>query len=91
MTLASLKRCVQKGLLTRPQASVLFRELGLTLPGTVSPVAGRAAPPPSALPRDGAIERLGLLASPGPELVAVAEVPPLIGVLPEPGRLHRLP
>ncbi|MCP9858295.1 hypothetical protein KBZ34_04375 [Cyanobium sp. Cruz-8H5] len=45
MTLASLKRCVQKGLLTRPQASVLFRELGLTLPGTVIPVAGGAAPP----------------------------------------------
>jgi hypothetical protein len=44
MTLASLKRCVQKGLLTRPQASVLFRELGLTLPGTVIPVA---APQPS--------------------------------------------
>ena len=44
MTLASLKRCVQKGMLTRPQASVLFRELGLTLPGTVIPVA---APQPS--------------------------------------------
>lgn len=44
MTLASLKRCVQKGLLTRPQASVLFRTLGLTLPGTVIPVA---APQPS--------------------------------------------
>ncbi len=44
MTLASLKRCVQKGLLTRPQASVLFQELGLTLPGTVIPVA---APQPS--------------------------------------------
>jgi hypothetical protein len=44
MTLASLKRCVQKGLLTRPQASVLFRSLGLTLPGTVIPVA---APQPS--------------------------------------------
>ncbi len=44
LTLASLKRCVQKGLLTRPQASVLFRELGLTLPGTVIPVA---APQPS--------------------------------------------
>jgi hypothetical protein len=44
MTLASLKRCVQKGLLTRPQASVLFRELGLTLPGTVIPVT---APQPS--------------------------------------------
>ena len=44
MTLASLKRCVQKGLLTRPQASVLFRELGLTLPRTVIPVA---APQPS--------------------------------------------
>jgi hypothetical protein len=44
MTLASLKRCVQKGLLTRPQASVLFRELGLTLPGTVIPVAGGTAP-----------------------------------------------
>lgn len=44
LTLASLKRCVQKGLLTRPQASVLFRELGLTLPGTVIPVAGGAAP-----------------------------------------------
>jgi hypothetical protein len=34
MALASLKRCVQKGLLTRPQASELFRDLGLTLPGT---------------------------------------------------------
>ncbi len=44
LTLASLKRCVQKGLLTRPQASVLFRSLGLTLPGTVIPVA---APQPS--------------------------------------------
>ena len=44
MTLASLKRCVQKGLLTRPQASVLFREMGLTLPGTVIPVAGSTAP-----------------------------------------------
>jgi hypothetical protein len=55
MTLASLKRCVQKGLLTRPQASVLFRELGLTLPGTVIPVtsgpaAGGAQPAPSAAP-----------------------------------------
>ena len=50
LTLASLKRCVQKGLLTRPQASVLFRELGLTLPGTVIPVAGRAAPPPQPSP-----------------------------------------
>ncbi len=44
LTLASLKRCVQKGLLTRPQASVLFRTLGLTLPGTVIPAA---APQPS--------------------------------------------
>jgi hypothetical protein len=44
ITLASLKRCVQKGLLTRPQASVLFRELGLTLPGTEIPVAGGTAP-----------------------------------------------
>ncbi|MBM5820995.1 MAG: hypothetical protein FJ082_00630 [Cyanobacteria bacterium K_Offshore_surface_m2_011] len=44
MTLASLKRCVQKGLLTRPQASVLFRELGLTLPGTVIPVTSGPAP-----------------------------------------------
>ena len=44
MTLASLKRCVQKGLLTRHQASVLFRELGLTLPGTVIPVTGAPAP-----------------------------------------------
>ncbi|AFY27691.1 hypothetical protein [Cyanobium gracile] len=44
MTLASLKRCVQKGLLTRPQASVLFRELGLTLPGTVIPVTSAPAP-----------------------------------------------
>jgi hypothetical protein len=44
LTLASLKRCVQKGLLTRPQASVLFRSLGLTLPGTVIPVT---APQPS--------------------------------------------
>ncbi len=44
MTLASLKRCVQKGLLTRPQASVLFRELGLTLPGTVIPVTSSPAP-----------------------------------------------
>ncbi|MCP9932892.1 hypothetical protein KBZ08_03080 [Cyanobium sp. Candia 9D4] len=55
MTLASLKRCVQKGLLTRPQASVLFRELGLTLPGTVIPVTnapapGTAQPAPSAAP-----------------------------------------
>ncbi|MEA5390520.1 hypothetical protein VB738_04505 [Cyanobium gracile UHCC 0139] len=55
MTLASLKRCVQKGLLTRPQASVLFRELGLTLPGTVIPVTsgpapGAAQPAPSAAP-----------------------------------------
>jgi hypothetical protein len=47
MTLASLKRCVQKGLLTRPQASVLFRELGLTLPGTVIPVTGGPAPRPA--------------------------------------------
>lgn len=46
MTLASLKRCVQKGLLTRPQASVLFRELGLTLPGTVIPVTSGPAPGP---------------------------------------------
>ncbi len=44
MTLASLKRCVQKGLLTRPQASVLFRELGLTLPGTEIPVTSGPAP-----------------------------------------------
>ncbi|WP_216921056.1 hypothetical protein [Synechococcus sp. CCAP 1479/9] len=44
MTLASLKRCVQKGLLTRPQASVLFRELGLTLPGTVIPVTNSPTP-----------------------------------------------
>lgn len=44
MTLASLKRCVQKGLLTRPQASVLFRELGLTLPGTVIPVTSSPTP-----------------------------------------------
>ena len=55
MTLASLKRCVQKGLLTRPQASVLFRELGLTLPGTVIPVTSgpapqNAQPAPSASP-----------------------------------------
>lgn len=55
MTLASLKRCVQKGLLTRPQASVLFRELGLTLPGTVIPVTsvpapGSAQPAPSSAP-----------------------------------------
>ncbi len=55
MTLASLKRCVQKGLLTRPQASVLFRELGLTLPGTVIPVGSgptpdAAQPPTSAAP-----------------------------------------
>jgi hypothetical protein len=55
MTLASLKRCVQKGLLTRPQASVLFRELGLTLPGTVipvtsAPVPGAAQPAPAPAP-----------------------------------------
>jgi hypothetical protein len=47
MTLASLKRCVQKGLLTRPQASLLFRELGLTLPGTVIPVTSGPAPGPA--------------------------------------------
>lgn len=44
LTLASLKRCVQKGLLTRPQASVLFRELGLTLPGTAIPTGGARVP-----------------------------------------------
>ncbi len=42
ITLASLKRCVEKGLLTRPQASELFRGLGLTLPGT--PIQPSAAP-----------------------------------------------
>jgi hypothetical protein len=55
LTLASLKRCVQKGLLTRPQASELFRGLGLTLPGTVIPVTsgpppGAAQPAPSTAP-----------------------------------------
>jgi hypothetical protein len=48
MTLASLKRCVQKGLLTRPQASVLFRSLGLTLPGTVIPVVTPQTSPATA-------------------------------------------
>ncbi|MCP9929461.1 hypothetical protein KBY82_01540 [Cyanobium sp. AMD-g] len=48
LTLASLKRCVQKGLLTRPQASVLFRTLGLTLPGTVIPVDAPQASPATA-------------------------------------------
>ncbi|WP_216902902.1 hypothetical protein [Synechococcus sp. CCY 9618] len=50
MTLASLKRCVQKGLLLRKEASTLFRELGLTLPGTPIPPAG--AMPPGQAPQD---------------------------------------
>lgn len=45
MTLASLKRCVQKGLLTRQEASELFRGLGLTLPGT--PIEPRSPVQPS--------------------------------------------
>ncbi|KEF43452.1 MAG: hypothetical protein ER33_01530 [Cyanobium sp. CACIAM 14] len=49
MTLASLRRCVQKGLLPRSEASRLFRELGLTLPGTeIPPIANPQAPPPAA-------------------------------------------
>jgi hypothetical protein len=44
MTLASLKRCVQKGLLTRPEASELFRGLGLTLPGTPIAPASQIQP-----------------------------------------------
>ena len=48
MTLASLKRCVQKGLLTRPQASELFRGLGLTLPGTpIQPASVTPLPVPT--------------------------------------------
>ncbi len=50
MTLASLKRCVQKGLLPRKEASKLFRELGLTLPGT--PIPAATAKPPSEVPED---------------------------------------
>ncbi len=44
MTLASLRRCVNKGLLTREQGLVLFRELGLTLPPP--PASAQPATPP---------------------------------------------
>jgi len=44
MTLASLRRCVNKGLLTREQGLVLFKELGLTLPAP--PAAAQPATPP---------------------------------------------
>jgi hypothetical protein len=50
MTLASMKRCVQKGLLPRQEASQLFRELELTLPDTPIPPANVQPAPPASTP-----------------------------------------
>jgi hypothetical protein len=45
MTLASLRRCVLKGLLTRDQALALVKDLGLTLPAAQAGGAQTGTPP----------------------------------------------